>query len=116
MIFKNILAFNFLIKLFSKSLLSISVPAPRESHLKPADILNSKFRGGSGIFLRRGSTKFFLQNTSCIRKPTRHLMGVGGGGGAHPVHHPPRSAPEIIDNRKLFKRNRDVCGGYVLNI
>ena len=32
---------------------------------------------------------FFLQNTSCIRKPQ------GGGGGAHPLHPPPRSAPGI---------------------
>ena len=33
----------------------------------------------------------FLQNTSCIRKPAGHLGG--GGGGAHPLHPPPRSAP-----------------------
>ena len=31
---------------------------------------------------------FFLQNTSCIRKP--HVIS---GGGAHPLHPPPRSAP-----------------------
>ena len=52
----------------------------------------------SGFFLGRGalvscSTStpinhivFFLQNTSCVRKP-------GRGGGAHPLHPPPRSAP-----------------------
>ena len=32
---------------------------------------------------------FFLQNTSCIRKP----QVISGGGGAHPLHPPPRSAP-----------------------
>ena len=35
---------------------------------------------------------FFLQNTSCIRKP--QVISGGGGGGAHPLHPPPRSAPE----------------------
>ena len=34
---------------------------------------------------------FFLQNTSCIRK----LQVISGGGGAHPLHPPPRSAPEL---------------------
>ena len=32
---------------------------------------------------------FFLQNTSCIRKPQ-----VISGRGAHPLHPPPRSAPQ----------------------
>ena len=32
---------------------------------------------------------FFLQNTSCIRKP----QVISGRGGAHPLHPPPRSAP-----------------------
>ena len=51
-------------------------------------------RGGSRIFFRRGCTRlllhivFFLQNTSCIRKPQ-----VISGGGAHLLHPPPRSAP-----------------------
>ena len=35
---------------------------------------------------------FFLQNTSCIRKP----QVISGRGGAHPLHPPPRSAPDII--------------------
>ena len=34
---------------------------------------------------------FFLQNTSCIRKP--QVISGGGGGGTHPLHPPPRSAP-----------------------
>ena len=58
-------------------------------------------RGGSGIFFRRGCTRllryfntnkphsFFLQNTSCIRKP----QVISRRGGAHPLHPPPRSAP-----------------------
>ena len=61
-------------------------------------------RGGSRIFFRRGCTclllyfntnkphSFFLQNTSCIRKP----QVISGGGGAHPLHPLPRSAPNLI--------------------
>ena len=58
-------------------------------------------------FFRRGCTRsllyfntnkphsyFFLQNTSCIRKP-QVISGRGGWGGAHPLHPPPRSAPVI---------------------
>ena len=62
----------------------------------------------SGIFLRRRCTRlllyfntnkphsfFFWQNTSCIRKPR---VISGGGGGAHPLHSPPRSAPELAQS------------------
>ena len=73
----------------------------------------SVIRGGSRIFFRRGCTRLmlyfntnkphsffiFLQNTSCIRKPQ-----VISGGGAHPLHPPPRSAPEIHVN--------EVCSGF----
>ena len=69
-------------------------------------------RGGSRIFFRRGCTRlllyfntnkplsliFFLQNTSCIRKPQVISEG-GGGGGAHPLHPPPRSALEFLPPR-----------------
>ena len=34
---------------------------------------------------------FFLQNTSCIRKP--QVISGRGGGVAHPLHPPARSAP-----------------------
>ena len=64
-------------------------------------------RGGSRIFFRRGCTRlllyfntnkphsfFFLENTSCIRKPQVISGGGGGGWGAHPLHPPPRSAPD----------------------
>ena len=37
---------------------------------------------------------FFLQNTSCIRKP-QVISGAGGGVAAHPLHPPPRSAPGL---------------------
>ena len=69
-------------------------------------------RGRSRIFFRRGCTRlllyfntnkphsFFLQNTSCIRKPQ---VISGRGGGAHPLHPPPRSAP----GAKL--RRADLC-------
>ena len=56
------------------------------------------------FFFRRGCTlllvyfntnkphSFFLQNTSCVRK----LQVISGwGGGVHPLHPPPRSAPLI---------------------
>ena len=62
-------------------------------------------RGGSWIFLGGGALVscstltpinhivfFFWRNTSCIRKP----QVISGGRGAHPLHPPPRSAP---DNR-----------------
>ena len=35
---------------------------------------------------------FFWQNTSCIGKPQ---VISGGGGGVHPLHPPPRSAPDM---------------------
>ena len=52
------------------------------------------FLGGGALVSYSTSTPinhiaFFLQNTSCIRKPQVIL----GGGGAHPLHPPPRSAP-----------------------
>ena len=61
-------------------------------------------RGGSRIFFRRctrlllyfNANKphgFFLHNTSYIRKPQVISEGRGGGGGAHPLHPPSRSAP-----------------------
>ena len=65
--------------------------------------LSFLLRGGSRIFFRRGCTRlllyfntnkphsfFFLQNTSCIRKPQ---VISGGGGGCAQLHPPPRSAP-----------------------
>ena len=40
---------------------------------------------------------FFLQNTSCIRKP----QVISRGGGAHPLHPPPRSAPAPMEDGRL---------------
>ena len=53
------------------------------------------FLGGGALVSCSTSTPmnhivFFLQNTSCIRKPQ---VISGGGGGAHPLHPSPRSAP-----------------------
>ena len=65
-------------------------------------------RGGSRIFFRRRSTcststpinhiVFFLQNTSCIRKPQ---VISGRGRRAHPLHPPPRCAPEPLFDMSL---------------
>ena len=43
---------------------------------------------------------FFSQNTSCIRKS----QVISGGGGAHPLHPPPRSTPEtsILSHCHIF--------------
>ena len=52
------------------------------------------FFSGGGAFVSCSTSTpinhivFFLQNTVCIRKPQ-----VISGGGAHPLHPPPRSAP-----------------------
>ena len=52
------------------------------------------FLGGGALVSCSTSTPinhsfFFLQNTSCIRKP----QVISEGGGAHPLHPPSRSAP-----------------------
>ena len=54
------------------------------------------FLGGGALISCSSSTPinhiviFFWQNTSCIRK----LPVISGGGGVHPLHPPPRSAPD----------------------
>ena len=66
-------------------------------------------RGGSRIFLGGGTlvscststpinhiVSFFLQNTSCIRKP----QVISGGEGVNPLHPPPRSAP-VSENKRF---------------
>ena len=67
------------------------------------------YRGGSRIFFRRRFTRlllyfntnkphsYFLQNTSCIRKP--QVTSGGGGRGFDPLHPPPRSAPDLVKLR-----------------
>ena len=55
------------------------------------------FLGGGALVSCSTSTPidhivFFLQNTSCIRKPQ---VISGGGGGVHPLHPPPRPAPVL---------------------
>ena len=59
------------------------------------------FLGGGALVSCSTSTPinhivvFFLQNTSCIRKPQVISPGVGGGG-AHPLHPPPRSNADTL--------------------
>ena len=86
--------------------------------------MRCKDRGGSRIFFfRRGCTRFllyfntnkphsffFLQNTSCIRKP--QVISAKGGGDAHPMHPPPRSAPEGPFIYHL-KRKRNIFGLFL---
>ena len=73
-----------------------------ECDSQKVSIVTLNSRADPGIFLGGGalvscstSTPInhivFLQNTSCIRKP----QVISGGGGAHPLHPPPRSAPEF---------------------
>ena len=59
------------------------------------------FVGGGALVSCPTSTpinQFFLQNTSCIRKPQ---VISGGGGVAHPLHPPPRPAPALPMHRIL---------------
>ena len=61
------------------------------------------FLGGGALVSCSTSTPinhivFFLQNTSCIRKPQ---VISGGGGGAHPLHPPPRSASALCDWKEV---------------
>ena len=79
--------------------------SPRDFH-----ITNYLYSGADpGFFFRRGCTRFllyfntnkphscfFLQNTSCIRKPQVISPGAGGEGGAHPLHPPPRSNTDTL--------------------
>ena len=56
-------------------------------------LFQGRGRGSTRLLLYFNTNKphssfFFLQNTSCIRKPQ-----VISGRGAHPLHPPPRSAP-----------------------
>ena len=80
--------------------------------------INLYTRGGSRIFFRRGCTRlllcfntnkphsFFWQNTSCIRKPQ---VISQGGGDAHPLHPPPRSAPVYIVGDILLLKTVAYC-------
>ena len=83
-------------------------------------------RGGSRIFFRRGCTRllvyfntnkphsfFLLQNTSCIRK-TQVISG--GGGDAHPLDPPPRSAPAMLYKVFFFSGDQYLMPGHHLMI
>ena len=77
--------------------------------ITPAGADPGFFLGGGAVVSCSTSTPinhivFFLQNTSCIRKP----QVISGGGGAHPLHPPPRSAPVLVHfyfvQRSLYDR------------
>ena len=97
--------FHFACFIFVMSLLSESLAIWDAWYIKKDGKVFTMSRGGSRIFFRRGCTRllfyfntnkphsfFFVQNTSCIRKP--HVIS-GGEGGAHPLHPPPRSIPDF---------------------
>ena len=91
-----------------KPVLHINIFQPVCSTCKSKPITDSvTFTGGrSRIFLRRGCTskewrnRLFLQNTSSIRKP----QVISGGGGAHPLHPPPRSTPGLHQSIPLYHK------------
>ena len=64
------------------------------------------FLGGGALVSCATSTPInhivfhFLQNTSCIRKP--QVISRGGREGAHPLHPPPRSAPDLHCCKYIF--------------
>ena len=70
-------------------------------------LVDCPLQGRIQHFFRRGCTRlllntykphsFFLQNTSCIRKPQ---VISGGGGVAHPLRPPPRSAPALLTGQE----------------
>ena len=64
------------------------------------------FLGGGALVSCSTSTSinhivFFLQNTSCITKP--QVISSRGGGGSHPLHPPPRSAPGLLRTQAYFR-------------
>ena len=67
------------------------------------------FLGGGALVSCSTSTPInhivfiFLQNTSCIRKPQ-----VISGGGAHPLHPPPRSAPGTVGEHDAQCKTREL--------
>ena len=79
-------------------------------------------QGRIQYFFRRGCTRlllyfntnkpdffFFLQYTSCIRKPQ---VISGGGGGAQPLHPPPRSAP-VLPSKSSYHYPNNVSDIFV---
>ena len=101
----------------SKQLATALKRSPRQTGDR--QLLLYSFRGGSRIFFRRGCTRlllyfntnkphsffFFLQNTSCIRKPQVISGGRGGGGGVHTPCtlslDPPLSLVHIVNNKRI---------------
>ena len=75
----------------------------RNNNSKSQGRIQDFFLGGGALISCSTSTPinhivfFFLQNTSCIRKPQ---VISKGGGRARPLHPPPRFAPE-----SLFKKS-----------
>ena len=68
------------------------------SAITSTTLVKNSFLGGGALVSCSTSTPinhivlFFLQNTSCFRKP-QVISGAGGGGGVHPLHPSPRFTP-----------------------
>ena len=71
-------------------------------------------RGGSRIFFRRGCTRLLLYFSTnkphsffcripVVLENCKSSRGQGGGGGAHALHPPPRSAPGDVGKEKLSR-------------
>ena len=93
--------FHFFFKFSEEPCQVISIDLGVARHVKhlwlAAGADPGSFLGGGALVSCPTSTPinhivfFSLQNTSCIRKPQ-----VISGRGAHPLHPPPRSAPELL--------------------
>ena len=70
----------------------------------------SFFLGGGALVSCSTSTP--IKNTSCIRKP----QVISGGGGTHPLHPPPRSAPEQRRQRLRKRHSKSEVGALLQNL
>ena len=88
--------------------------------------LSMQCRGGSRIFFRRGCTRLLLYfNTNKphsffffgrIPVVLENCRSSQGGGGMHPLHPPPRSAPAMLYKVFFFSGDKYLMPGHHLMI
>ena len=84
------------------------IPYIKNYHFCPLFNCFCQFRGGSRIFFRRGCTRLLLYfNTNkphsfCRIPVVLENRRSSQGGGAHPLHPTPRSAPAVRDNTSKY--------------